>query len=219
MTLLLRLTLLSDGALASGEGRAATVDREILHDSDGLPRLSGRTAKGLLREAYTEVLEWRHMSKLDMGTVVGTRELFGEPGNADSGWLSVPDLRIPESDAVRLQIRAARSAGAALDPEAVLRTFTTIRAQTALVRDSGVARKNTLRTTRLLRRGTVLEARPRLSVDRESEESATSSLALACLALRRIGTSRSRGLGRCHVRLLDDDLDLTERQRQSLGAQ
>ena len=52
----LKLTLLSDGTFASGDGVSGLVDREIEHDAFGLPFLRGRTLKGLLSEEADNLL-------------------------------------------------------------------------------------------------------------------------------------------------------------------
>lgn len=208
-TLTLRLELLSDTAFGRGEGRAGSVDRDVPHDGHGLPRVSGRTLKGLLRDAYVEVTEMLDASGISRASLASVGALFGLPGQPQSGSLQVSDLNVPDANDIRAHIDHARyhDAAALLDPEQVLSSFTVVRAQTAIDGELGTFRAGSLRTTRVLRRRTVLEAR--IEITEDAEGSQARGLALACLGLRRVGVGRTRGLGRCRAHLFAGGQELT----------
>ena len=74
--------------------------------------------------------------------------------------------------------------------------------QTAMDPESGAPKKETLRTMRVILRGTPFRAR--LEFVQEPIADETALLAACVKALRRAGTGRNRGRGRLKAQLLDD---------------
>lgn len=87
----------------TGRGRGGTVDAVTYKDADGLPRLPGRTVKGLVRDAVAqaEELNWfaedGELKDLSPGI---TDRLFGkaseEQGKSEPGGLRFSDAVLPE---------------------------------------------------------------------------------------------------------------------------
>lgn len=216
--LLLRFTLQSDATFGRGDGVAGLVDEEVQHDEFGLPYLSGRTLKGLLAEECAEILfsleqvkpneikQWKDAAQF----------LFGSSGSGDeSARMHVGDAQLPSDlraaiarDFVQLQEKlrdkkeSERERAFGLKRGAILESLTALRRQTAMDA-SGAPKKETLRTMRVIVRGTPFEARLDF-VDPGDEQLAQNAGALlaACIkALRRAGSGKNRGRGRLHADL------------------
>lgn len=211
----LRITLLSDVCFGRGDGVAGLVDTEVEHDDrTGLPRISGRTIKGLLTEECAAIL----FALREAGSPALDRlseaagHLFGGPGSwlEDEGALRIGPGLLPVSlrEAVAHEVERG-----SLDPAAVLSALTDIRRQSAIDDVSGAPVKGALRATRVVLRQTDfeselwLEAHPEhAGEDAEREtlgEDALALLAACARAVRRGGTGRNRGRGRLRVLLID----------------
>ncbi|MBI4492001.1 MAG: hypothetical protein HY690_04340 [Chloroflexi bacterium] len=213
MTLRLWVKLDTATLPGGGEGRAGSIDRDVVADALGLPRLPARRLKGLLLEAAQEVDE--HLER-DYGWPEARRRewvaieaVFGRPGRrADEVGLQVGDLVLVDEATLREWLPWARHRWArhrhpgSFSREAVLRTYTEERSQTAIDSQTGAPQQNTLRRSRLLRRnltfvGSVaLPRAPRAqSLAEAVAEPHHRTLALACAGVQRLGQSRNRGLG------------------------
>jgi len=215
MALALHARLLSDATPGQGEGVAGLVDMEVVYDRDsGTPYLRGRSLKGLLVEECANLL-W---SLREMGSpryvtmrAVAAR-LFGTPGSttADTGLLTVESAVLPPEVTMTLRtLRAAEVIGA----DEILDAFTAIRRQTAIDAETGAPQRETLRASRVLRRGlefvAPLTVAERLTTDEEA-------LLAACVAaVRRLGTARTRGRG--SVLLWLDDPERSDLMNEWLG--
>lgn len=212
MELVLRFKLLSDAAPGTGEGRASAVDSEVPFDDHGLPEIPGKRIKGLIREA---ILELEDFGLVDRGTAA---EVCGT-GDRD-GIIGVRNARVPGADNIAVWLAWCRSiAPMDFSPTRVLDCFTTLREQTAIDRESGSAKRNSLRRTRVIRRN--VEFGCPVVVDDGSSDVAfvQATLALAAAGVRRLGKSRNRGFGRVECALVRDKDDLTamELERRSRG--
>lgn len=197
----LRLTLCSDATFGRGDGVAGLVDAEVQHDDVGLPFLAGRTLKGLLGAECADIVYGLELGRPDQAERWRTAEkrLFGRSGAALEGQsiLHVGAARLPEDlrKALRQDIRRGR-----LTPNDVLETVTALRRQTAM--DTwGAPMENTLRTMRVILRGTIFHAPLEFTLEPTADDL---GLLAACVnALRRAGTGRNRGRGRLKADLFD----------------
>ncbi len=210
MPLCLRVKLLSDTAPGSGTGEAGRIDRAVVRDRLGLPLLPGRGLKGALREAALETAE--ALDAAGFGDVLASamiERLFGVPGMAASGWLHLGNARL--ADAVDLEpwlSWAATQAPTVFGPAAVLKALTGLRVQTRIARLTGGPAPDTLRSTQIVARGHQFIAPvsliPPPDDNRGDIATMRDALAFSCMALRRIGLSRNRGLGAVEVTLEDE---------------
>jgi hypothetical protein len=203
----LQFELRSAATFGRGDGVAGLVDREVEHDTDGLPFLRGRTLRGLLAEECANLLYAVGLQQSAHTWGETAYALFGQPGSttADTGMLRVGDARLPESlrDAVRQAIERKE-----LKSEGVLESLTAVRRQTSM-NVFGAPEKGSLRAMRVILPGTIFEAA--LSFNGDPDEKMMGLLAACMLALRRAGTGRNRGRGRLSARLLDEGgNDVTE---------
>ena len=199
-TYLLRFVLESDATFGRGDGLAGVVDIEVQHDEYGCPFLGGRSLKGLLVNECADILAAVADNQKKRWCRAAQR-IFGCPGSslADSALMSVGDARLPQDllAAIKQDIEDRNST---LKPEQVLESLTALRRQTAMD-ETGVPLDHTLRTIRVILRGTPFEA----SLDFAAEPSADDlALLAACIkAFRRAGTARNRGRGRLTAELFD----------------
>ena len=199
---ILRIDLETDATFGRGDGLAGVVDQEVEHDEFGLPFLRGRTLKGLLVEECANLvyaLEVRRPELAERYAAAANR-LFGRPGGGldDAGLLRMGQARLPAD--LRRAIRASVKAKE-LSPMDVLESLTDIRRQTAMD-ETGKPDEHTLRGTRVILRDTPLLAH--LSFATTPDPIVLGLLAACVSALRRAGTSRTRGRGRLRATLCND---------------
>ncbi|WP_414575005.1 RAMP superfamily CRISPR-associated protein [Anabaena sp. CCY 9402-a] len=213
----LKIKLLSDTTFGRGDGVAGLIDQEVEHDSSGFPYLRGRTLKGLLSEECDNLIaalspeirpHWKNVACI----------LFGTPGSIQGTIASmhVGDACLHEDlrEAVAFQIK--KKTLPKLTKREVLDSLTTIRRQTAINSESGVADTGSLRSFRVVIRG--LEFKADLVFETQPNQKILSLLAVGTLALRRIGSGRHRGRGYVRCTLHDDSgTDITQKYMSLFG--
>ena len=201
----LEIKLISPLTSAAGEGRVGFVDRDIAFDSLGLPILPGRRLKGLWREAYHDVADaWQQCAE----TFTPVDKIFGKAGqkpNDGSACFYIGNAELETASSLKkwleyLQYRDDRTPPKLLVDD-VVNYYATVRAQTAIDRHSGSAKENTLRLTRTLKSGWVFRAPVSFTTTPNCE--LKNALALGAVALRYMGTARTRGLGKVRCRLIE----------------
>ncbi len=168
------ITLLSDMCCGSGTGNGSDVDVVASFDKYGLPRIPGKRLRGLLREKAFEVCA-------DPKKVIS---LFGESGKPSR--LIVDNADIENADA----IRAGLSGRLASETK---RAFAGKRTNTAIELGTGVAKKGSLRTIEVVKKGSCTFICPVTIIDAQpgDEEIVKNSFKV----LRSIGMDKHRGLG------------------------
>jgi len=206
MTLQIHFTLTSDATFGRGDGVAGLVDEEVEHDAwIGLPFLRGRTLKGLLAEECANILFAlsRQKSPAYVRFEEAAKFLFGRAGSTldDDAHMHVGFALLPLEfrEAVEGDVKAAPPQ---LTPTDVLESLTAIRRQTAIDEQTGAPEEGSLRSMRVILRGTPFIAQ--LDFDREPDDVAKALLAACVRSLRRAGTGRNRGRGRLAARLRDE---------------
>ena len=202
----LEITLLSPLTSAAGEGRIGLVDCDVAYDDTGLPILPGRRLKGLWREAHRDVVDAARLCGQERRSAA---EIFGETGQRPSDGAAClhvgnAELQIPNASSLREWLDYLQQESN-LHLDDVRRHFATIRSQTAIDRQTGVALENTFRTTRTLKAGFVFRA-PVHFVEPPTD-TVLEALVLGAAALQRMGTARTRGLGKVSCRFICDLTD------------
>lgn len=212
---LLQIDLHAFWHAGTGRSRGTSVDAIPQCDPDGLPYLPGRTVAGLLREAFGRVAEIDarradtvEVPLLSPGLV--TALLGSEPQHArggqlgrygtDQGCLAVDDARPWKDDAEATLWRG----WAATSPDAVA-SLRRRRVSTAITPD-GVARPRTLRADEVVVPMTLYAPLSLLPSSSDSGPPAgwREALEEALPLVRRLGSRRHRGFGRCTVTLLGE---------------
>lgn len=193
----LQLTLLSDATFGRGDGVAGLVDVEVQHDRYGMPYLGGRALKGLLAAECDDLV----FAIKDRRWELAQTRLFGRPGATGKGIaiMHVGPARLP--DDLRANIIYDVKNGL-MSPEDVLESLTALRRQSAM-NEHGAPREETLRTMRVVLRGTILVSRLTFRVAPGTDDLAL--LAATVKALRRAGTSRNRGRAKLDTLLVDGE--------------
>lgn len=195
--MILRLELLSDALPGGGASTSTGADRDIALDANGLPWIPARRVKGLLKLAGRDLVDAGKISNQELVSV------FGDDGGHE-GSLRLSNGCLDGHATIARFVRKTSSTPslAKVFPlERVVDEFTTIRAQTAIAFDEGtpgVAKRGSLRTSRVLRRGTAFT----FTVDLPREHA--SVLETCCKVARHAGSSWTRGLGEVRFTLHDE---------------
>jgi CRISPR-associated protein Csx10 len=179
----IKIETLSPLLMATGES-SAHIDADVKYDKYGLPYLSGKTFKGLLRESTREVCEITRETETE--NII--KFLFGKGGEKEGGVLRFNNLKLVGYEEMVEDLKHQPQ----LNPKFVQSQFTTIRKQTAI--DDGVADDKSLRTYRLIKKGEVFEGEIE-----NAENDYTSILKNALVNLRYLGTRRNRGFGKVKI--------------------
>lgn len=214
----IKIVLRSDLCLGSGYSYAGVIDSDVVADRYGLPYIPARRLKGCMREAA----EMIGMALEGENTI---QVLFGTPGQSQPGGLVLENAYL-ENYAALTQDVAALAAASAQNPDdpyrysmdAILRQFTTVRAQTA-IQDDGTVKDDTLRFIRV-----VNQTSPLAKQDQPEDLAFYATVIYPAeyerdldniiKATRSIGMDRNRGLG--NVRCTREELPEQENAGQSL---
>ncbi|MGE5558339.1 MAG: RAMP superfamily CRISPR-associated protein [Bacillota bacterium] len=191
--------------LGSGEGWGSVVDADIIFDEAGLPSFPARRLKGLLRESAQEILEMFETSGIDYFKTGDLETAFGKTGSINGGILVFNSLQIPDYEQVYswCQWAMAKYPGL-ISQEVIVNAQTETREHTAINPD-GVAKDNSLRRMRAVRANTVFEGQVALA---RNDKKTLALLALACLNLHYVGTSRHKGYGEISCTLYEGETNL-----------
>jgi len=177
----------------TGRGSGYHLDALTHTGADGLPRLPGRTLKGLLRDALYRAETWG-WPELPSGT---TEALFGPRGDGvdtHPGLLRCTDATLPQEVAAYL----ASDAGADLVPGLYREHFST-----AINPDTGVAEQRSLRGMRV-----VVPLSLQATVSEVPGVTAVADwygrLAACFCLVTAVGAHRSRGFGRARLAWKED---------------
>lgn len=190
-----KIELLSETILGSGESVAGYIDLDVLHDELGLPFLKGKTLKGRLREEAENIV--RLQSKVFNEDQVN--KLFGINDSEEETILALSDCTV--SDNVK---KALKCSG--LDANEVLNSLTDIRSFTA-IDDDGIAKDGSLRQIRVINKRLKLTSKVNFR-DEISNDDLT-LFGLSVLSLNHIGLMCSRGKGKVKCTLIRDNEDIT----------
>jgi len=209
--LTVKLKLLSDALIASGEGQGALIDSDVLFDSYGLPYIPGRRFKGCLREAAREVqLMLKHS---DLSLPFDIEQVFGLPGQSEAPQVYFSGLYPPDYDLNRDWLYYLQKKNV-LTPEDTSNALCDIRYQIAIEDDPskspGVTKDHSLRTMRVLSKDFVFEGS--ITVNSEWSPLIKNTLLLAAQQLEDIGVGakRKRGFGWISCELWHDQKNLSE---------
>jgi len=189
---IIEIELLSETVFGGDASPLGTADIEIQTDEFGLPYLSGKTLKGLLREQaewYNSFLPPEERLDKEIG------RLFGMPWKDNHEALRIGSAKL--GDAIYDFARRHN-----LGPADMLEAVTHIRSMTS-IDETGRAAKGTLRQARVIKPGFVFYAPVFAAADLSIKERML--LEKAVKLLRHVGLMRNRGKGevRCRLQWLD----------------
>lgn len=203
--LTIRIITESQVLIGSGEGWGSVLDSDVVMNKFGVPVFPGRRLKGLLKESAEDICDimkaWGKGGRFDPARV------FGEANQAAA--IRVYNLGLRGSGETNNWLKWAFDhfgPQAGMTRENIINMFTEIRVQTA-IDDNGVASENSLRTSRVLRKG--LEFVGEIELANATDDDLM-LLGLACANLKWCGGMRNRGFGRIRCELHDGEKNLTE---------
>lgn len=194
MKMKVKITLLSDTCLSSGDTLAGVVDTEIAADSYGIPMIQGKRLKGLFHEAALELMEF------DMVSQEIVDGIFGRIGENRTD--VVFETLYPEhSEKLKDFLKHARKDKfwkLYQEREKVLEYFTVNRIQTAIQED-GTAQENSLRMLHAVKKNLTFIGYIDFGFAIRKEQE---TLMKQCASMiRHIGLNRTRGMGNVYCEI------------------
>ena len=198
MSWTLQIDLASYWQSATGRGQLANADSQVLRDAVGLPMLSGRTVKGLLRHAVAELEGLGHAEPGTVERLFGRGDAAGRVGDARPGAReTLPGLlRIGSATMPETWVRYAGTEQGRLE---VQHLFSFV-SSTAL--EGGTAKDGSLRTVEVAAPVSLTAA---VRADGPLAPADVQVLRLAAGLIRGIGSRRTRGFGRADARFEGGD--------------
>ena len=193
----IRIELLSDSCISSGETYNSSIDSDVCYDSYGFPFIPAKRLRGCLREAGLELK--------DFGQDIDVEALFGKPGNSSAAFI----LGNAKLEDYETYVRQLKSCGKKeyTHQQAVLEQFTYIRYQTEIDKERGTAKDTSLRAIRVMKKRLVFVADIDFVVNIDLLSEYTKAFALCCKNLRFMGMNRTRGMGEVRVEFINEDRD------------
>lgn len=166
----------------SGLSAGADVDALVVKDKYGIPFVPGKTIKGLLREAVEAYCDFLKIDKqVEIDTVFGKKGEHDVKGEAQQGIAFFSNANLPQQEADAIKNADAQD-------------YLYIQLSSTAIDDHGVAKKNSLRRMEAVvpctMEGTIYGV-----------EDDMADIIVKCMGyVKRMGQSRTRGLGRCDFR-------------------
>lgn len=189
----MKITLLSDTCIGSGQGLGSTIDTDVCYDRNGFPYIPAKRLKGLLKEAARELNE-------DYDGFVSTKQIediFGISGSKE-GSLTIDNAYLENYEEISREIQSYLHDNEHIDftVDNILNQYTNVRFQTA-IDQNGIAKDGSLRKMRVLNKGLSFFA----TIGMEEKDL---DIIQACVKiLRHTGMNRNRGYGFVECCLLD----------------
>ena len=175
----LKIELMSDLCVASGDGYASVIDTDVVTDNHGIPFIPARRLKGCLRAAADYI-------NTDKKTI---DSIFGISKDIKAGSLRLGDAVIEAYDELIAQLSGYSA-------KYVTELFTNTLACTAIDTE-GLVKDNSLRFVRMVDRKLPWDTSRNIVFYSEVsiEEKLKNDFERICKALRHIGYKRTRGFG------------------------
>ncbi|MEQ8170899.1 MAG: RAMP superfamily CRISPR-associated protein [Candidatus Eremiobacterota bacterium] len=187
--MILEMTLLSDTLPGSGEGLSGIIDRDISYDNFGIPYIPSKRIKGILRESARDLSD----ANLLTAKII---EIFGDIGQEKGCSFKISNGYLKNYRQYRDFLKytaGANDLAGIFNRESLMDYFTYNRSQTTINRYTGTAEENSLRVSRVLKKGLIFDFH--IDYDEKYKE----DLEKIIKVTRHFGIARSRGLG--HIKL------------------
>lgn len=196
----MEIELLSDLCVSDGAVYNSMLDIDVCYDSFGFPYIPAKRLRGCLRECALELQDW--------GMRIEASAIFGEEGNRAAG-VRISDAHLEGYESMKKVVLENRQSQV-LHPQNVLSQFTYIRTQTEISDITGIAKKGTLRTMRVIKKGLVFLA----NIDVPEDEQLKAGIKACCGIFKHMGIARTRGLGEISVTLKPVEKKIDEKEER-----
>jgi len=195
----IKIKLDSDTLIGSAEGYGATIDSDVVFDNCGLPYIPAKRVKGILKNAAFDLKNILDNAKINLN--IDIDKIFGKIGTTGETSLFLSNLCLINLENTKDCIEFNK-----ISFDSVIDYFTSVRRQTSMETNKRVAKKHSLRTLRIVKKGFEFIG------DIQFNEEYMALFALICQTARKMGTARNRGLGNITVTLLNpaDNISLNE---------
>lgn len=191
MKKVLEIKLKSDLCAGSGKSLGSLIDTDICYDRYGLVYIPSKRIKGLLKESFIEYFDWAKTNHNAQELNNLNRKLFGIEGNNNSCDLIIDNAYLENAEKIKNDIENIEEKYRKyLSKQRVANANTYVRYQTAIELETGVAKENSLRATRVIASGTIFSARIEIKTNEELE-----ILKKCTKLITHMGTNRTRGYG------------------------
>lgn len=191
------IELRSDLCASSGDSFGSLIDRDICYDTNGIPYIPAKRIKGILREEAEEYCNWREDSKKYINGI------FGVEGSKNSGKLKIDNAYVNNYEKIVDEIKQIpENYEKYLNLQRILEIYTYTRYQTAIDEETGGGKDNSLRSTRIVKKG--IKFISEISIDAEEEE--INFLKNVIKLVSHMGLNRTRGYGevKCKMRSINE---------------
>ncbi len=195
----IKIELKTDLLAGLGEGYGTIIDSDVVLDDVGLPYIPSKRIKGIMRESAEELNDMLGVFHKN----INIDEIFGITGKKE-GLLHLSNFFLEEYKHTKAWLEYLINKPNIVNKQSITEQLTSLRYSTAIDYTTGVAKDHSLRTERVINKGNIFAADAEFPNDYESE------LALICQNMRRIGTKRTRGLGKVEVKLIQNGKNLTD---------
>ena len=178
----LKIELKSDLMCGSGEGWGNVIDTDVIYDSYGFPYIPSKRIKGLLKEACLE------LDEMGVNEKCLAEEIFGSD-NVEGSDFVLTNAVLDHIDDMKLYVdNCSEDDKKELNISNIINHYTNVRCQTA-IDDNGIAKENSLRSSRAITRGNVFFA------DIIFEDKYEEVIKNCCALVHHMGINRTRGFG------------------------
>ncbi|MCK9280541.1 MAG: RAMP superfamily CRISPR-associated protein [Melioribacteraceae bacterium] len=199
----LKIKLLSDTMIGSGDGFGAIIDSDVVYDEVGIPYIPARRVKGCLRDSALQVVERLNYAKVELYKKEDIEKIFGKKGSQFSVDIRFDNLFIPDYEKTKAVFNyMIKNKNDDFNIDSIIDSYTNIRRSTEI--EDGITKEHSFRTVRVLNKEITFEGE--IVFDKLDDKS-THLLALAALNLKRIGSKRTRGLGEIKCFIDNDELN------------
>lgn len=188
-------------SLGGGQGDV-NVDSSVIHDEFGVPYFPAKRLRGLLYESAVEVVEMAERCGKPFLTKCIVDELFHHVEDTPVR-LIIQNFYLQGYETMRADWKYIQQAYKKyIRPEQVLEAYTSLRYQTEIDAQTGVAKDHSLRNIRVVNAPLAFSG----SIEVQSgTNDHVEALALALQNLRGAGQKRNRGFGKISCRMADQD--------------
>lgn len=202
------VTIHVDSPLSLGGGQGdVNVDSDVIHDEYGMPYFPAKRLRGLLYESAIEVTEMANLCGKQILTKRCVDELFHHVEDT-SVRLVIHNFYLEGYEEMRSEwAYIQRKFKEYIRPEQVLEAYTSLRYQTAIDEETGVAKDHSLRNIRVV--DEPLTFTGTIEIQHGTADHVR-ALALGLQNLRSAGQKRNRGFGKITCSMNDQEKLVTE---------